>query len=287
MVIFIFAVAIGIELTPRHFRSLLARPMVPILGTIVHTFTFPALALCLVSGVIYLEIGLEEHLLLGIVLVAACPSGGFSNMLVLLAKADIALSVLLTAVSSVLSFTTVPFFFWGFAQLIPELSGEVELPIVETLLSLMLMVVVPVAVGMMWRAWFDDFVLPRIKLIQNVAQVFLYAVLVLLLVQDWENLSRSVGPALPWALGLCISALAAGYGFSRLLGLSPVDCATVAIEGSIRNLAVAFLIATTVLDRVDIALLPSVYFIAVLIVGLTFSRFWRTRMAPRYLENIN
>ena len=75
MVIFIFAVAIGIELTPRHFRSLLARPMVPILGTIVHTLTFPALALCLVSGVIYFEVGLEEHLLLGIVLVAACPLG--------------------------------------------------------------------------------------------------------------------------------------------------------------------------------------------------------------------
>lgn len=68
----------------------------------------------------------------------------------------------------------------------------------------------------------------------------------MLLVQDWENLSGSIGPAFPWSLAFCILALAAEYKISRLLGLVFVDCAT---EGSIRNLAVAFLIATTVLCR--------------------------------------
>ena len=104
----------------------------------------------------------------------------------------------------------------------------------------------------------------------------------IMLIQDWDSLSSGVGPVLPWSLGLCVVALATGFGLSWLVGLSPADCATVAIESSIRNLAVAFLIATSVLGRVDIALLPSVYFMAVLIVGLGFSRFWRVRMAPRY-----
>jgi predicted Na+-dependent transporter len=103
-------------------------------------------------------------------------------------------------------------------------------------------------------------------------------------VQDWETIGAGIGPALPLSLGLCVLALAAGYGTSRLVGLSPVDSATVAIEGSIRNLAVAFVIAANVLGRIDIAVLPSVYFMAVLIVGLTFARFWRTKMAPRYIE---
>ena len=91
-----------------------------------------------------------------------------------------------------------------------------------------------------------------------------------------------IGPALPWSLAICVLAMLIGFGMSRLVGLSPVDSATVAIEGSIRNLAVAFLIATGVMNRVDVAILPSVYFMAVLIIGLTFARFWRTRMAPRY-----
>lgn len=282
LVIFFFALAIGIELTLGHFRVLLARPQIPILGTLVHTIAFPLVAGLLVTLVLYLGIEMEDYVLLGIVLVASCPSGGFSNLLVLLAKADIALSVLLTAVSSLLSFITVPLFFWLFAQLVPQLSGEVSLPVGQTLLSLLFMVVIPVGAGMLWRAYFPDFVVPRIKKIQNLAQIFLYLVLVVMLIQDWQNLMSGVGPVLPWSLGLCIVALATGYGLSWLVGLSPADCATVAIESSIRNLAVAFLIATTVLGRVDIALLPSVYFVAVLIVGLGFARFWRVRMAPRH-----
>ena len=62
--------------------------------------------------------------------------------------------------------------------------------------------------------------------------------------------------------------------------MTPNDSATIAIEGSIRNLAVAFLIAATVLNRVDIAVLPSVYFIAVLVVGFGFARIWRKTHKP-------
>lgn len=286
LVVFCFAVAIGIELTIGHFRALLAKPLVPILGTLVHTVTFPALAVGLVSLVLFMEFPLEEHLLIGILLVAACPSGGFSNMLVLLARADLALSVLLTAVSSVLSFATVPFFFWIFAEMMPQLSGSVELPVVDTLVSLLLMVVIPVGVGMIWRHYREDFVVPRIKMLQSWMQFVLYSVLVVMLIQDWDNISAGVGPALPWSLGLCITALATGYGFSRIVGLNPVDSFTVAVEGSIRNLAVAFLIATSVLGRLDVAVLPSVYFMAVLIVGLSVARFWRVQMAPRFAQGV-
>ncbi len=86
--------------------------------------------------------------------------------------------------------------------------------------------------------------------------------------------------AMPWAVGLCFAALFTGFFVSKLVGLTDTDAATVAIEGSIRNLAVAFLIAANVLGRVDVAVLPSVYFGAVLIVGFGFAHFWRRRSAP-------
>lgn len=282
LVIFFFALAIGIELTVGHFKVLLARPHIPVLGTLVHTVAFPLVVGVILGVVLFFGLNVEDYILLGIVLLASCPSGGFSNLLVLLARADIALSVLLTAVSSLISFVTVPFFFWLFAQFLPQLSGEVSLPVGQTLLSLLFMVVIPVGAGMAWRAKFPEYVVPRIRKIQNLGQISLYFVLLIMLIQDWDNLVGGVGPVMPWALGLCFVSLATGFFLSRLVGLGPADSATVAIESSIRNLAVAFLIATTVLDRVDIALLPSVYFMAVLIVGLGFARFWRVRMAPRY-----
>jgi predicted Na+-dependent transporter len=150
----------------------------------------------------------------------------------------------------------------------------------------LLMVVIPVGVGMIWRSTNTTFVLRHMKKIQNFAQIFLYVVVALIIYQDWGNFVEGIGPALPWSMGLCFMALSTGYGLSRLVGLSPVDSATVAIESSIRNLAVAFLISASVLGRLDIAILPTIYFIAVLLVGLTFARFWRTKMAPKYAEDI-
>ena len=152
----------------------------------------------------------------------------------LIAKADIALSVLLTSISSILSFDTVPLLFWIFGLLMPELSGTVELPIFETLIRLFILVVLPVGLGMIWLYFKPAYVVPRIHKLQKYTQLAFYAVLILLM-----------------------------------------------IESSIRNLAVAFLIATTVLNRIDIAVLPSVYFLAVLVVSLGFAQFWRRRKGSR------
>ena len=149
IVVFLFAIAIGIELRITQFVVLFSNPRVPILGTIVHTITFPLIAIGMLGIIAYFQIGLDDYLILGILLVAACPSGGFSNLLVLMAKADLALSVTLTSVSSVLSFITVPFFFWIFSKLMPDVSGSVELPIVATLVQLIGLVIFPVGVGML------------------------------------------------------------------------------------------------------------------------------------------
>ena len=253
-------VAIGIELRVQHFVGFLKKPQVPVIGTLVHTFTFPLIAICLVLVVFTFELPLSEPLLIGILLIAACPSGGFSNVLVLIAKADIALSVLLTSVSSVLSFVTVPLFFWAFGYLMPDLSGSIELPVMDTLLRLFLLVVFPVGIGMFWLHYQEDFVLRNTKKLQRYTQISLYLVLILILIENWDSLGVGITEALPWSIGLCLTALATGYWVSRMLGMTPTDSATIAIEGSIRNLAVAFLIATTVLERVDIAVLPSVLF---------------------------
>ena len=150
--------AIGIELRVQHFAALLAKPKIPIIGTLIHTFTFPVIAICLVFAIVSFQLPLSEPLLIGILLIAACPSGGFSNVLVLIAKADIALSVLLTSISSIFSFITVPLFFWAFGQVMPELSGTVEIPVVDTLVRLFLLVVFPVGVGIAWLHFKEEFV---------------------------------------------------------------------------------------------------------------------------------
>jgi BASS family bile acid:Na+ symporter len=275
IVVFIVMLAIGIDLEAQHFKKLFREPKVPVWGSLIHTLTFPLAAFVLVSAALALDLGLSEASLIGILLIAACPSGGFSNVLVLIARANLPLSVVLTAISSLLSFFTVPLFFWLFSSLMPDLSGRVQLPVVQTLLHLLVLIVLPVGLGMAWRHRSADFVARNAARMQKYAQRMFYAVLILLLVQEWDVMRSGIVEALPWSVVLCVVTLSIGFFSARLAGLSPDDCATVAIESSIRNLAVAFLVAANVMHRMDVAVLPSVYVMAVLLVGLAFSASWR------------
>ena len=277
--IFASMIGIGVELELRQFRVVVEKPLIPVLGTLVHTLTFPVLAIILVTAVTTFDLPLSEPLLIGILLVAACPSGGFSNILVLVARADLVLSVVLTTLSSLLSFFTVPALVLLFGLLLPAVSGTVAIPVGETLLQLFFLVLLPVVGGMLWRGLQPAFVIPNVGRIQRWTQVFLYVVIVVVLVQRSDEIMPVLPSAMPWAVGLCFAALFTGFVVSKLVGLTDTDAATVAIEGSIRNLAVAFLIAANVLGRVDVAVLPSVYFGAVLIVGFGFAHFWRRRSA--------
>ncbi len=276
-IIFIVMLAIGIDLETQHFRKLLREPRVPVLGTLVHTLTFPVAAVALVASSLALDLGLSEASLIGILLIAACPSGGFSNVLVLIARANLPLSVVLTAISSLLSFFTVPLFFWLFSDIMPVLSGRVELPVVPTLLHLLVLILLPIGLGMAWRRRNVEFVTTHVAQMQRYAQRMFYVVLVLVIVQEWEVVRSGIVEALPWSVVLCVVTLSIGFFSARLLGLGPDDCATVAIESSIRNLAVALLIAANVMNRLDVAVLPTVYVLAVLLVALAFSLVWRRR----------
>ncbi len=273
--IFLVMLSIGMELELSQFRGLLREPRVPVLGTLIHTFTFPAVAIALTLGSSLVGIELSEPLVIGIFLIAACPSGGFSNVLVLIARADLALSVTLTSVSSVLSFLTVPFLFWLFSGLTPFLSGSVELPVAQTLLQLFLLILLPVVLGMIWRHLRKAFVAKYLTIVQRYVKVLLFLAIFAVVVEQWDVMRGGMLEAVQWSIALCVATLALGYGLSSLLGLDATESATVAIEGSIRNLAVAFVIAANVLGRVDAAVLPSVYVIPVLISTFFFARVWR------------
>jgi BASS family bile acid:Na+ symporter len=275
VVVVLTMITIGIELHMSQFRELFAMPRVPLLGSLIHTLSFPVIAVCLVLVIQALNLDLSEALLAGILLIAACPSGGFSNVLALIARVNLPLSVALTAISSVFSFVSVPVLLGLFAYLLPAVSGSVSIPVGETLLQLFVLIVLPIGVGMAWRYWQPDFVQRHTRTLQKGIQIVLYVVLALVLVENWGDVGAGVGQALPWAIFLCVANISCCYFFSAWAGLSLPDRVTVALEGSIRNLAVALLIAANVMQRMDVAVLPTVYFMAVLIVAVVFAKTWR------------
>jgi bile acid:Na+ symporter, BASS family len=274
IVVFFTMVSVGLDLEASQFATVFRQPRLPLLGTLIHTFAFPSIALFLIGVVVLFNLPVDDALLVGTLLIAACPSGGFSNVLVLMAGADLALSVILTTISTALSFLTIPLFFWGFAQFLPEGAVGIEVPVLTTLLQLLVLIVVPTALGGWWRQAFPGSAIRYKSKVQRLMQLTVYVVVAVILAEQWDLVSGHLLPALAWSLGLCGATLGAGYGVAAWVGLPTSACAAIALESSIRNLAVAFLVATSILERTDVAVLPTVYFVAVLVIGVLFARLW-------------
>ena len=279
-IVVLVMITVGMELSIKQFKDLLLKPQLPIIGTLIHTLSFPLLALGLIYTTKLLGIHLADATLIGILLIAACPSGGFSNVLALIARVNLPLSVLLTCISSVLSFITVPLLMGVFAFMLVDLDEPISLPLVATLLQLLVLILIPIGLGMFVRLKTPGFVEKFLKPLQNIGQLLLYGAVGLLLVENIDVVKAGIGDALPWSLTLCALNIFVCYQASKFFGLAPADRVTVALEGSIRNLAVALLIAINVLDRMEIAVLPTVYFVAVLIVAMVFAKTWRMIVRP-------
>ncbi|GAA6155445.1 bile acid:sodium symporter [Pyruvatibacter sp.] len=249
-------VTVGMELTRRDFRDLVAAPKGFLIGSAVQLTMFPAIAI-LVLWLVPLPVATA----VGLAIVAACPSGGFSNVLTLLGRGDLALSISLTTMSSVLAILTLPLVL-AFALSVADVgaaTGEtVSIPLGPTLTQLFAVVLLPVAIGMWARATHPAWVQRNIDRAQQTAQYALYGVVVLLAIQDWQPFSAGIESSMP--LAAVMFALSAGGGFFiSSMFLTRAQAFTVAIETGTRNVGLSTLVAISVLDRVDWAAFGAVY----------------------------
>ena len=194
IVIFVMT-TIGMELKVRQFIDLLDSPNVPIVGTIIHTLSFPLVAVILTLLIKQLSLDVSDGTIIGILLIAACPSGGFSNVLVLIAKANLVLSVALTAISSIASFITVPLLMGGFAFLITDLDAPISLPVGETLIQLLVLIVLPIVGGMIWQAKRPGFVASYLKRLQKFGQLALYVCIAAIIYQTFDTVVAEIKQA--------------------------------------------------------------------------------------------
>ena len=264
LVVIIIMTAIGLELRGSQFVTLARSPRMPALGTLLHTIMFPLIALLSIVGSNLVGLAPTEAVFVGILVIAACPSGGYSNVMVFMNRGDLALSVTLTSVSSLLSFATVPLWFLLFGIAVPGMTVEVELPVAETLMQILLLVLVPLVTGMALNMRFPGIAQRVAKPIQKYAQFALYAVVALLIYQERQTIADAMGELLVWSVLLYTLTLLGGYSAAKLTGLNHEQSIAVSCESASRNLAVAFLVAANVLERMDVAVLSTIYFIVIL-----------------------
>ncbi|MBY7822697.1 bile acid:sodium symporter family protein [Vibrio fluvialis] len=228
----IIMLAMGLTLKPKDFLNVVTNKKAIGIGLILQFSVMPLAAL-LVS----LLLGFDPMLTIGMVLVGSVAGGTSSNVMCYLAKGDVALSITMTSISTLLCVVLTPL-------LVKLLAGQsVDVPAMSMLMSLVKIVLVPVSIGLLCNVLLHSVTEkldPVLPLVSMVAIVMIIAIVVAL------NASQlaTIGPIVALAVILHNSiGLASGYWICRALGFNESICRTVAFEVGLQNSGLATALA--------------------------------------------
>lgn len=245
---------VGMSLRPANFHQVARQPKAFVVGAVAQLLLLPLLAV----GIIW-AFNLTGELAVGLFILALCPGGTTSNLYSYLAKADVGLSVSLTALVGFVTPFTLPLLAAWAMQYYLGAENQLQLPLVKTWLTLFIVGVLPVLIGMLIKARFAIFA----ERAQPVISRFSVVVLLLLIISIAIDLGDALWHYLlltgPAALALNIVSMAAGYALGRWLLHSEQQARTICLEVGLQNGTLALLITTGILQNSAMSIAPSVY----------------------------
>jgi BASS family bile acid:Na+ symporter len=260
----------GLTLTVSDFRRLLKAPKAILTGFVGQIVLLP-----LLTFAICLAFELPPYIAVGIMVLAACPGGTTSNLISHIAKANLALSVSLTAISTIACVFTTPFIIqFAIDYFVKENAPAFS--VVETVLGLIGVSILPVVIGMIIRRLFTGFATKTETFFRQFSMYFMLAMIVGVLVSERDNLATSFESAFLVCLTLNLSSVLMGIILAKVSAASFKDSLTLAIEIGVQNAALAMLICITFLKAPDYAIAPGVYGIAMYI-GPALLAIWAKR----------
>ena len=230
--------SLGLGLTVGDFARVAKQPRDFVVGAISQVVLLPAVALGLVS--IW---PLAPELALGVMIIAAAPGGVTSNLLTAFGRGDVALSISLTAVMSLLSVVTVPFIVvFAYTHLVGGDLGDVS--VVETALGIFLIVALPVLIGMALRRWVERFAIRAEPTARRISALLFVLVLAAAIYQEHENALEYMGQAGPVTAVLNVLMMALAYVLARFLASGPRQRIAISLECGVQNGTLAIAVAT-------------------------------------------
>lgn len=273
----LFAVlfGMGLSLVPDDFRRVVLKPKAKIIGLGCQLLLLPAVAFALA-----LLFRLPGELAVGLMILAACPGGATSNVITHLARGDTALSVTLTAVSSVVCVFTIPWIIGLSMDWFLGAAADVRLPFWKTLGQLTLVTILPVFCGMAVRHA-RPALARRLERPANVFSLVFLALIIVAAVSREKDLAHQFAVAGPAAVTLNLVMMLLGFAAGWLAGLPRPQRVTIAIETGIQNGTLALGITLGLLDSARFAMPSVVYSLFMFLSGAFMIARFRRQPARR------
>jgi bile acid:Na+ symporter, BASS family len=267
--------SLGLTLALRDFRLLISNAGIVVAGLGGQLLLMPLLALAVAA-----LFQLPPELALGLFILGICPAGTTSNALTFLGRGNVALAVVLTALSSLITVFTIPLLLsWALPHFLAGGGGEIPpLSVPKTMKQLMLITVLPVAAGMVLHRYVPDVAARLARWLRPTALVVLVAVIAFSVLVSLEMVLRNVwrgGPAI-WTLN--VAATLTGVAIGRLIRANARDSMTLGIEVGVHNVTLALYLTLTVLGSLPLAVLQNIYGVVMLINAGILIRLFRPRV---------
>ena len=271
--------SMGLSLAPADFREVARNPRAVFGGLGAQLVLLPPLAV-LVAWLFRLPPAMAT----GLFILAICPGGITSNAITYAAKANVALAVVLTTASSLVTVFTIPVLLnWALAHWF--VAGEIPpLSVPKTMLQLAQMTLMPVALGMAIRAWRPAAAARLTVWLRPASLVVLIAVIAFSVAVSAELVLANLVHAGPAAFVLNAASMALGVAIAVLLGLNRNDTLTVAIEVGIHNATMATFLSLSVLKDIALAITPTIYGVIMIVNAGLLVKLFRTLAARRAVQ---
>lgn len=269
-----FGIALG--LTPKHFIDTLRTPKKLIAGLLSQLLLLPLLTLALVH-----VINPAPSIALGMILVSVCPGGNISNFISSLAKGNVALSVSLTAFTSVTAILWTPFglSFWSsFYEPSAAIIREIEINFLQVFITILCVIAIPLVIGMQVKKYFPKFT-SRIMLGMRIVSIAIFFVIVAIALFSNLDIFFNYLPVV-FVLVLLHNAIAlcTGYYVAVLFKLPKADRRALSIETGIQNSGLGLLLIFTFFNGLGgMALVTAWWGIWHFVSGLGIAFYWGRR----------
>lgn len=275
LALFIIMLGMGLGLVPKDFQRVLIQPKGVIFGLIAQLVMLPIVGFLLAS-----LFPLSPELAVGVMVLAACPGGPTSNMLAYLAGGNVALSVTLTAISSLITVFTIPIVVNLSMQSFLGEGTALQLSFLQTVVQIAVITIVPVSIGMLLRRYAPLFSEKAEKWVKWISIFFMALIVFGLLLKERDNVSSYLLQVGWVTLTLNIITMALGYLLASIVKLSHEDATAITCEVGIQNgtLAIAIASAPTLLNNPTLSIPAAIYSLVMFLTGAAWAM-WARRAA--------
>jgi BASS family bile acid:Na+ symporter len=232
---------LGTDLNKKSFTDVARNPRAVIIGMIGQLILLPLIAFALAYF-----LNLPPVYFMGIVLIACCPGGSSSNVFSMLAKGDVALSVTLTAISSIVTLFTIPIIMEFVARFVSEQSGvEVNLPFGKLIVQNIVLLFVPLIIGILFRKFYPETATKVNKMLSKFAFPALMTLALIFFLQYTEEIKENFAVLGITITALILAAMLCSSLLSRATKSGTAVRRTIVIEVGMQNAAQAISIASS------------------------------------------